>query len=401
MTSHLLTSLSPGDVKEKMSSLSSQLQSSFNSITHDLPKPVDVLNIAKNLKSSSSVPAESKTVPEKKNSNSSGFSDYRLAQFEQILQTDNIDSTALRKLSWNGVPSKHRSLVWQILLGYAPTNRLRRQEILRKKRKEYLNMVNVYYDVPDEDRTAHELEIKRQILKDIPRTCPDSPFFQQGPIQLMMERILYVWSVRHPASGYVQGMDDLLTPMLYLSLSAHAPNQDVFRTDTQRLEKQILLDIEADSYWCFTKLLDNIQDHYTFSQPGLQRMLLRLEDLIVRLDSQLSSHFQAQSIQYIQFGFRWMNCLLLRELPFDCILRLWDTYISEQSGGFENFHVYVCAVVLKTFQPDLLQLNTYEDLLIFLQDLPTKDWKEEAMESILSQAFILSTLFDSSPSHLG
>ena len=37
---------------------------------------------------------------------------------------------------------------------------------------------------------------------------------------------------------------------------------------------------------------------------------------------------------------------------------------------------------------------------MFLQDMPTKDWKEEDMEPILSQAFILSSLFDNSPNHL-
>ena len=49
-----------------------------------------------------------------------------------------------------------------------------------------------------------------------------------------------------------------------------------------------------------------------------------------------------------------MNCLLLRELPLKAILRLWDTYLSEETGGFENFHVYVCAVLLKTFKEKLM-----------------------------------------------
>jgi Rab-GTPase-TBC domain len=56
-----------------------------------------------------------------------------------------------------------------------------------------------------------------------------------------------------------------------------------------------------------------------------------------------------------------MNCLLLRELPLKAILRLWDTYLSEETGGFENFHVYVCAVLLKTFKEKLMAMvsNTY------------------------------------------
>ena len=29
--------------------------------------------------------------------------------------------------------------------------------------------------------------------------------------------------------------------------------------------------VEADCYWCLAKMLDSIQDHYTFAQPGIQR----------------------------------------------------------------------------------------------------------------------------------
>lgn len=33
-----------------------------------------------------------------------------------------------------------------------------------------------------------------------------SLFFQ------IFERILFIWAIRHPASGYVQGINDLVTP---------------------------------------------------------------------------------------------------------------------------------------------------------------------------------------------
>jgi hypothetical protein len=146
--------------------------------------------------------------------------------------------------------------------------------------------------------------------------------------------------------------------------------------------------------------MDNIQDHYTFSQPGLQRMIGRLEDLVHRLDNELHAHFLKENIQYMQFAFRWMNCALIRELPLKSIIRLWDTYFSEDYGGFENFHVYVCAVLLKEFKNQLMELSSFQDILLFLQNLPTSEWEEEDVEPILSQAFILSTLFENSPSHL-
>ena len=48
---------------------------------------------------------------------------YRLEQFDNILGGENIDLTQLRKLSWNGVPLQYRTMVWQLLLGYLPTNK--------------------------------------------------------------------------------------------------------------------------------------------------------------------------------------------------------------------------------------------------------------------------------------
>ena len=39
---------------------------------------------------------------------------------------------------------------------------------------------------------------------------------------------------------------------------------------------------EADAYWCLCKLLDGIQDHYTHAQPGIQRTVFRLTELVRR-----------------------------------------------------------------------------------------------------------------------
>lgn len=145
--------------------------------------------------------------------------------------------------------------------------------------------------------------------------------------------------------------------------------------------------------------MDNIQDHYTFSQPGLQRMVLRLEDLVTRLDPVLANHFKEIGVQFIHFAFRWMNCKLIRELPLRSIIRIWDTYFSEDSNGFENFHVYFCVEFLKTFRNQLLKMN-FQEIFIFLQNLPTDDWGEDEVETILSQSYILSTLFDNASNHL-
>ena len=42
---------------------------------------------------------------------------------------------------------------------------------------------------------------------------------------------------------------------------------------------------------------------------------------------------QQYEVEYLQFAFRWMNNLLMRELPLRCTIRLWDTYQVNTHGA--------------------------------------------------------------------
>ncbi|KAF1320919.1 Gtpase-activating protein gyp1-like, partial [Globisporangium splendens] len=281
--------------------------------------------------------------------------------------------------------------------GYMPSKQDRREAMLQRKRQEYVELLQQYYYIPDTDRGAKEQTTLRQILVDIPRTNADVKLFQEERIHQLMERVLYTWAIRHPASGYVQGINDLLTPFLVVFLSAYVDEPQT--CDLSVVSDESLQTVEADSYWCLTKLLDGIQDHYTFAQPGLQRMVQRMEELVHRCDGDLFKHIvEREGVQFVQFAFRWMNCLLMREVPLNAIIRLWDTYLCEDSG-FESFHVYVCAAILMTFGEKLKTLE-FQELVLFLQHLPTKDWVEDEIDPLLSRAFILQTYFADSPSHL-
>lgn len=60
---------------------------------------------------------------------------------------------------------------------------------------------------------------------------------------------------------------------------------EIQNVDIENLPEKHLRQVEADSYWCMTKLLERIQENYVFSQPGIQRKVQSLEDLIKRIDS--------------------------------------------------------------------------------------------------------------------
>lgn len=102
-----------------------------------------------------------------------------------------------------------------------------------------------------------------------------------------MLRFSFYRAIRHPASGYVQGINDLVTPFLVVFLSEHLEGS-IDNWCIGDLPRETVCNIEADCYWCLSKLLDGMQDHYTFAQPGIQRLVFKLKELVRRIDGMFS-----------------------------------------------------------------------------------------------------------------
>ena len=126
-------------------------------------------------------------------------------------------------------------------------------------------------------------------------------------------------------------------------------------------------------------------------------------------DGPLHAHLENEGLQFIQFAFRWMTCLLMRELSLDLILRVWDTYLAEHgasddamtgSDGFAVLHVYTCAALMLKFSAELQRME-FQDLVIFLQHLPTTGWSDKEVGVLLSEAFVMKSHFHNSQAHLG
>ncbi|QQP38886.1 TBC1 domain family_ member 22B, partial [Caligus rogercresseyi] len=125
----------------------------------------------------------------------------------------------------------------------------------------------------------------------------------------------------------------------------------------------------------------------------------QLEELIKRIDIDLHNHLVSHDVLYLQFAFRWMNNLLMREIPIKAVIRLWDTYLSEKNG-FSHFHLYVTAAFLMRFKDEILRRTDFHTVLMFLQNLPTAKWGDTEIDLIVAEAFQLSYLFADAPSHL-
>lgn len=401
-----------------------------------------------------------------------------------------VDLPKLRELSWNGIPSELRPIVWPLLLGYMPSQSSTRTATLSRKRAEYCKSVTQAfgYDpfgknqldgervgpaktisediesrpstptpqaartsqasstaksdgsmnaeqgisvsglrmpvlVSTSRRTGPEEKIWHQISIDVPRTNPGLPLWQRKCTQRALERLLYVWALRNHATGYVQGMSDLATPFFEVFLSnylrsASSPShgishngqasplvEDPFSDDSisatemdpQQFDPSFLplsarIALEADTFWCLSSLLDGIQENYIFAQPGIVRQVRRMEELVARIDYPLHAHLKDEGVEYIQFAFRWMNCLLMREMSVKNVVRLWDTYLAEGPDAFSDFHLYVCSVFLCKWSEQLKGMD-FQGCIMFLQSLPTQSWSDKDAELLLSEAFVFKNLF--------
>lgn len=85
-----------------------------------------------------------------------------------------------------------------------------------------------------------------------------------------------------------------------------------------------------------------------------------------------------------QFAFRWMNCLLMREVHLDLVIRIWDSYFAELET-FSRLHIYVCAAFLHKFSEELRQ-REFQEIMLFLKTPPTSNWTHNDIELLLSQA---------------
>lgn len=373
----------------------------------------------------------------------------RMAKFDCILKNKHIiNQQELRQISWNGIPKPQRPVVWKLLIGYLPANTKRQEPLLKRKRQEYCDgLEHIFSDQHSRDvPTWHQVEI------DVPRTNPHIPLYQFKSVQRSLQRILYLWAIRHPASGYVQGINDLSTPFFQTFLTEYLPQSQI--DDVEKLDPEYYLtesqlkDVEADTFWCLTKLLEQITDNYIHGQPGILKQVKNLSQLVKRIDQDLFNHFQSEHVEFIQFAFRWMNCLLMREFQMSTVIRMWDTYLSETSletssssaammsdsvtprtptepasmtfqsftspstaskgsseeisrlrrSSLNEFHVFVCAAFLIRWSDQLMDMD-FQNIITFLQNPPTRNWEETDIEMLLSEAYIWQSLYKDATSH--
>uniref|UniRef100_A0A8C4IAQ7 TBC1 domain family, member 17 n=1 Tax=Dicentrarchus labrax TaxID=13489 RepID=A0A8C4IAQ7_DICLA len=176
-----------------------------------------------------------------------------------------------------GITPNLRKEVWKFLLGFYPWNSTtkEREDILRVKTDEYFRM-----------------------------------------------------KVQWKSVSYVQGMSDLLSPLLFVTQN------------------------EVESFWCLTGFMELVHQNFEESQEAMKQQLLQLSVLLKALDPELCDFLDSQDSGSLCFCFRWLLIWFKREFSFEDILILWEVLWTRLPC--DNFHLLIACSILQSQRGELI-----------------------------------------------
>lgn len=171
-------------------------------------------------------------------------------------------------------------------------------------------------------------------------------------IKKSLIRMLLIYAFNHPITTYIQGMNDIIAPIFcvfageYFNMSYLQLVNNFAKIETE-ITEEMLLQIEADTYYCFSSFLEPLKQSYANELEGVFKNLEALNEGIKQMDQKLHAHFIEQQVDIVNFAFRWIFCLLIREIPLHLSIKLMDYYLVEECYPNELCVYLSLALVLR------------------------------------------------------
>ncbi|XVF72037.1 hypothetical protein PTKIN_Ptkin12aG0089200 [Pterospermum kingtungense] len=242
----------------------------------------------------------------------------------------------LRRIQRGGIHPSIKGVVWEFLLGcFDPNSTFEDRNQLRQQRRERYgmwktecqNMVPIigsgkFITTPiitddgqpiecegchvssavSDKKVAQWMLSLHQIGLDVVRTDQTLTFYENETNQAKLWDVLAIYSWVDGDIGYVQGMNDICSPMV------------------------ILLEDEADAFWCFERAMRKLRENFrcTTTSMGVQSQLGTLSQIIKTVDPKLHQHLEDLDGGEYLFAIRMLMVLFRREFSFVDALYLWE-----------------------------------------------------------------------------
>ncbi|XP_066225190.1 TBC1 domain family member 15 isoform X2 [Saccopteryx leptura] len=267
----------------------------------------------------------------------------------RIVNVENMKQMIFR----GGLSHSLRKQAWKFLLGYFPwdSTKEERTQLQKQKTDEYFRMKLQWKSVSEEQekRNSRLRDYRSLIEKDVNRTDRTNKFYegQDNPGLILLHDILMTYCMYDFDLGYVQGMSDLLSPLLYV------------------------IENEVDAFWCFASYMDQMHQNFEEQMQGMKTQLIQLSTLLRLLDSEFCNYLESQDSGYLYFCFRWLLIRFKREFSFPDILRLWEVMWTELPC--KNFHLLLCCAILDSEKQKIMEKHYgFNEILKHINELSMK-----------------------------
>lgn len=234
-----------------------------------------------------------------------------------------------------GIEPSIRVEVWKFLLGYYKwdSTHKSRSEERKKKVDDYFKMKLQWKTISEEQEKRFTLlrDSKALIEKDVSRTDRTHKFFEgEGNHNLqVLNDILRTYCMFNFDLSYVQGMSDLLSPIL------------------------VIMENEVDAFWCFAGFMEKVSSNFEMDQQGMKTQLAQMHTLMHFVDPELCSYLESHDSGNFYFCFRWLLIVFKREFSFPDIQRLWEVLWTDKPC--KNYHLLICLAILDTERATLME----------------------------------------------
>ncbi|XP_041935961.1 TBC1 domain family member 15-like [Alosa sapidissima] len=246
-----------------------------------------------------------------------------------------------------------RKEAWKFLLEYYPwgSTQEERRSLQRSRTDEYFRMKLQWKSVSEEQEKRNtKLRDHRSLIeKDVNRTDRTNPFFEgdDNPGLILLHDVLMTYCMYDFDLGYVQGMSDLLSPVLFV------------------------MENEVDAFWCFVSFMDQMHSNFEEQMQGMKTQLIQLSTLLRLLDLAFWNYLESQDSGYLYFCFRWLLIRFKREFSFHDVQRLWE--VMWTGLPCQNFHLLVCCAILDAEKQKIMEERYgFNEILKHINELAMK-----------------------------
>ncbi|CAB3400402.1 unnamed protein product [Caenorhabditis bovis] len=262
------------------------------------------------------------------------------------------DRATIRKhIFFASMEVEMREKVWPFLLRVYPWESTsdERETIKNDLFLEYQSIKKKRYKVVDAN-TQRWHAIENSILKDVVRTDRKNPYFsgENNPNVDLMKNILLNYASAHPEINYIQGMSDLLAPLL-------STMKD-----------------EVDAFWCFNSFMQ--QTVFSSTPQGNENLMeLNLNYLRHMLELFVPKFFehlkkQKPDAMQLMFVHRWILLWFKREFSENHALHIWESCWANYRTNY--FHLFVCVAIVSIYGVDVItQQLPHDEILLFFASL--------------------------------